>query len=150
MYNRPVAQIPQCSSPISHNVLFCNRNVLKMCAHFCYESGWALGGFSKVLATVNHVGGPFNLFMATTGDVWIIPSFQIGGYVLHVQHISCVITNCGSFLNCSLGFAGGKHQKITITILRLVLKKIMVASSFTICYLCYLLVRFVTAVDGSM
>ena len=28
-----------------------------------------VGGFSKVVATLNHVGGPFNLFMATTGDV---------------------------------------------------------------------------------
>ena len=33
--------------------------------------------------------------MATTGDVWIIPSFRIWDYVLHVEHISCVITNCG-------------------------------------------------------
>ena len=33
------------------------------------------GGFSKVVATFNHVGGSFNLFMATTGDDWIIPSF---------------------------------------------------------------------------
>ena len=24
-----------------------------------------------------------------------IPSFQTGGHVLHVEHISCVITNCG-------------------------------------------------------
>ena len=27
------------------------------------------GGFSKVVATFNHVGGSFNLFMATTWDV---------------------------------------------------------------------------------
>ena len=51
------------------------------------------GGFSKVVATFNHVGRSFDLFMATTGDVWIIPSFRIWGYV-HVEHISCVITNC--------------------------------------------------------
>ena len=25
--NRPVAKIPQCTSPVSHNVPFCNRNV---------------------------------------------------------------------------------------------------------------------------
>ena len=31
--------------------------------------------------------------LATTRDVCIIPSFRI--YVLHVEHISCVITNCG-------------------------------------------------------
>ena len=50
------------------------------------------GGFSKVVATFN-LGGSFNLFMATTGEFWIIPSFWIWGYVLHVEHISCVIIN---------------------------------------------------------
>ena len=40
--------------------------------------------FSKVMAIFNHVDGSFNLFLATTGDVWIIPSFRIWGYVLHV------------------------------------------------------------------
>ena len=54
-----------------------------------------VGDFSKVVATFNHVGGSFNLFMATTGDVCIIPSFRIRGYVLYVEHSSCVITNCG-------------------------------------------------------
>ena len=56
--------------------------------------GWGGGGFSKVGATLNHVGKSY-LFMATTGDVWIIPSFWIWDYVLHVEHFSCVITNCG-------------------------------------------------------
>ena len=36
MPNRPISQIPQCTSPISHNASFCNRNV-HMCAHFCYK-----------------------------------------------------------------------------------------------------------------
>ena len=31
-----VAQIPQCTSSISHNASFCSRNV-HMCAHFCYK-----------------------------------------------------------------------------------------------------------------
>ena len=35
-----------------------------------------------------------NVLSATTRDVWIIPSFQIYGYVLNVEHISCVIMNC--------------------------------------------------------
>ena len=38
----------------------------------------------------------FFLFLATTGDVWIIPSFNLGLYVLHVEYISCVITDCGN------------------------------------------------------
>ena len=34
--NGPNSQIPQCTSPLSHNASFCNRNVHK-CAHFCYK-----------------------------------------------------------------------------------------------------------------
>ena len=30
---RPISQIPQCIRQLSHNALFCNRNV-KICAHF--------------------------------------------------------------------------------------------------------------------
>ena len=35
-HNWPNSQIPQCTSPISHNAPFCNRNV-HTCAHFCYK-----------------------------------------------------------------------------------------------------------------
>ena len=34
--NWPVVQIPQCTSPISHNAPFCYKNV-HICAHFCYK-----------------------------------------------------------------------------------------------------------------
>ena len=34
-----------------------------------------VGVFSKMVTTFSHVGGSFHLFMATTRDVWIIPSF---------------------------------------------------------------------------
>ena len=61
--------------------------------HWHGAQGWR--SISWVVATFNHVGGSFNLLMAATGDVWIIPSFRIWGYVLHVEHILCVITNCG-------------------------------------------------------
>ena len=52
----------------------------------------------------------------TTRDVWIILSFLIWGYVLHVGHSSCIITDCGQHLGvipiapyhqyqqCGLGF----------------------------------------------
>ena len=101
------------------------------------------GGFSKVVATFNHVGASFNLFMATTGDFWIIPSFRIWGYGLHVEHISCVLTNCGqqqrvipfSFLNYSLGLTGGKYyHKITIPVFRVVLQNFAIS-----CYFPYIL-----------
>ena len=49
------------------------------------------GGFPKTVATFSN----FNLFMDTTGGVWVTPSSLIWGYVLHVELISCVITNCG-------------------------------------------------------
>ena len=29
LINRPIAQIPQCTKPISHNALFCNKNMLE-------------------------------------------------------------------------------------------------------------------------
>ena len=60
------------------------------------RNGWVgVGFFSKMVATFNHAGGSFNLFMATSGVVWIIPSFRIWDYMLRVGHISCVITNWG-------------------------------------------------------
>ena len=75
------------------------RNIIyfgKVCfwKHALRNPVGGVGGCSKVVATFCHVGGSFNLFMATTGDVWIISSFWIWDYVLHVEHVSCVITNC--------------------------------------------------------
>ena len=49
---RPVAQIPQCTSPLSHNAPFCHRNV-HMCAHFCYKMvhrgtlAWCIVGYMR-------------------------------------------------------------------------------------------------------
>ena len=53
--------------------------------------GWGLGAFLKWWPPSTM----FHLFMVTTGGVWIIPSFRIRGYVLYVEHIHCVIANCG-------------------------------------------------------
>ena len=79
--------------------LFCLWNsplyAILSCNILCYIEWVGVGGFSKVAATFNHVGGSLNLYKATTGDVWVIPSFRIWAYVLHVEHISYVITNCG-------------------------------------------------------
>ena len=69
----------------------CHRVVVEV--HWRDARGWR--SFSWVVATFSHVGGSFNLLRAATGDVWMIPSFRIWGDVLHVEHISCVITNCG-------------------------------------------------------
>ena len=56
-------------------------------------SGWVVVAFSKVVATFNHVVLYF--FMATTGNVWIIPSFRILDYVLYVEHVSWGLTRFG-------------------------------------------------------
>ena len=68
------------------------------------------------VVTFNHVGSP-NLSCTTTRDVWIILSFEIWGYVLFVEPVSCVIMNSGQHLfssPCSsLGLAGGKHHRNT-------------------------------------
>ena len=57
--------------------------------------GWGLGAFLRWWPPSIMGGGFFNLFMCTTGNVWIIPYFLIWNYVLHVECTSCVITNCG-------------------------------------------------------
>ena len=59
-----------------------------------YHSGSGLEAFLRCWPPSSMWVGPL-IFMATTGGVWIIPYFQIWGYVLYVEHISCVITNCG-------------------------------------------------------
>ena len=51
-HNRHVAHIPECTSLVSHNALFCNGNV-HMCAHFCYRMVhcdifvWCIVGFVR-------------------------------------------------------------------------------------------------------
>ena len=104
-------------------------------------SGWGVGDFLRWWPPSTMWAGPLIFFMATIGDVWIIPSFRIWGYVLYVQHISCVITNCGQHqrhpfsLNSSLCFVEGKHyQEITIPVIRCVLQNFAVS-----CYFPYIL-----------
>ena len=66
--------------------------------------------------------------MATTGDVWIIPSLRSWGCVLHVDHISCAIMHYDQHQYAtpslfSILLAGERHyQEITIPIFRLVLQ----------------------------
>ena len=72
---------------------FCS--VFQICDIFFILMWVGVGDFSKVVTTFNHVGGSLNRFSATTKDVWIIPCFWIWGYVLHVEHDSGVIMNCG-------------------------------------------------------
>ena len=101
------------------------------------------GGFSKAVATLTMWAGHFYLFMATTGDVWIMPSFGIWGlcavcwahFMCHHELWPTSVGHLFSFLNSYWGLTGGKHyQKIIIAIFRFVLQ------NFTIpCYLPYIL-----------
>ena len=88
------------TSKIPEHLPSCNE--FKCCLYFIFvfivlyvllnicRGGWGLGAFLR--STFKHVGRSFNLFMASTRDVWKIPSFWIWCYVLHVEHISCFIT----------------------------------------------------------
>ena len=106
-----------------------------------------VGGFSKVVATFNHVGGSCNLFMATTRDVWIIPSFSNLGlcaarwarFMCHHELWPTSVSHPFSFLYSSLGLAGGKHfQKITISVFRVVFQNFAIPGCFIFFY-CYIL-----------
>ena len=52
LYIETLSQIPQWTSPISHNAPFCNKNV-HTCAHFCYKMvhcgtwDWCIAGFVR-------------------------------------------------------------------------------------------------------
>ena len=83
-----------------------------------FSSQWGLGDFLIWWPPSTMWADPLIYLWPSTGDVWIIPSLWIWDYVLHVEYVSCVITNCGqhqwaipSPLNSSLGIAGGKHNQ---------------------------------------
>ena len=133
------------------------RSRSKVKGHCTRHTVWVgVGNFSKVVATFNHVGGSFNLLMAITGDGWIIPSFQIWEYVLHVEHISCVFMNCGQHQRAILSLEEKHYQKITIPIFRDVLQNFAIPGYFPhILFYCYLFSLlssgwFVIAVCGSI
>ena len=107
------------------------------------QEPWSLASMLHAFLGPSGVGVSISLFMATTRNVSIIPSFWIWGYVLHVEHISCVDTKCDqpqwaipSLFSIALGLAGGKHhQKITIPVSR-VLQNLAIPGYFP-CILFY-------------
>ena len=94
---------------------------------------------NKILVLLqSYVGWSFNLFMATTGDVWIIRSFQIWDHVMHIEYVSCIITNCGqhqwmipSPLSIAL-YPLQCYQKITIPAFRILLEILIFQVAFLI------------------
>ena len=131
--------------------IFLDGRLFKV-SHMKYEFNIQTGHFSMGVGVLFWGGshlqlmGGFNLLSVTPGDVSIIPSIRIWGYVLHVERVPCVITNCGQhqwvipslfpFLNNCLGLAGGKHyQKITKQMFKVELQNFAFQSCFSLCYL---------------
>ena len=119
--------------------MICLKTHLKFWPYFPEVKWLGVGVFSKVVATFNHVGGSFNLFMATTGDVWIITFFSYLGlcaaccahFICHHELWPTSVSHPFSSLNSPLGFAGGKHyRKITIPIFRFVLQNFALPGCF--------------------
>ena len=76
--------------PFLHTVCV-TSGVLLLCV--CASVGRWVGGCGVSKTVHGHLGS-FNLFKCHhRGDVWIIPDL-IRGNMLHVEHISCVITDC--------------------------------------------------------
>ena len=107
-WNRTLTQIPQCTSPISHNAPFCNRNV-HMCAHFCYKTVhcgifvWCIVGFVRCLFR-----GIFNL---------------CSGSFIVLNQIWCILHQVLVGLNCTNWLFGAS---VTID-----------ASAVKLCVICY-------------
>ena len=102
-----------------------------------------VGGFSKVVATFNHIGGSINLIMSEYSNLF---EFRVM-WCICWAHFMCQyelwptsVSHTFSFLNSSWCLAGGKHyQKITIPILRLVLQNFAIPGYFPyILFYCYL------------
>ena len=132
-------------SPHSHRVV--------VEVHWRGAQSWR--SISWVVATFNLAGGSFDLSMAATGDVWIIPSFRI--FMCHHELWPTSVSHPFSFLNSSLGLAREKHyQKIIIPIFRLFIQHFAIPGYFPyILFYCYLFSLlssgwFVIAVCGSV
>ena len=105
-----------------------------VCSSFDLHLGFSSGcGLETFLSwwPLQPCGRVLKFFMATTGDVWIIPSFLIwwlcaacwAHFMCHHKLWPTSVSHPFSFLNIFLGLAWGKHYlKITIPIYRLVLQ----------------------------
>ena len=109
---------------------------------FCYMVG--LGSFSKPVVTCNHVGGSFNFFKYQHWGCLNNTIFQILDYVLHAEHISCVIMNCCQqqwFITFLFLMAlGGLAVEKSLSFVRKMLFQVAFLMFFSIAiYFCYFL-----------
>ena len=100
------------------------------------DGGWSI--FLRCWLPTTMWVGPLMFSSSTTNYVWIITSLHVLDYLLSMEHISCVIANCGQHQWVSL--AGGKHdQKITVLIIIFFLQKFGLPGCFPyILFYCYL------------
>ena len=106
---------------------------------FLHHKWVGVGGFSKVVATFNHVGGSFNFFFGHHRGCLNNPIFSNLGlcaacwahFICHHELWPTSVSHAFSSLDSSLGFAWGKHyQKITIPIMRLVHQNFTIPGCF--------------------
>ena len=117
--------------------------------HDCWYSGNNVGGrlFLRWWPTSAMWAIPLHFLSATIVDVWIIPSFQYGVlsctyacFMCHHEWWPTAMSHPFSFLDSSLGLAGGTHnQKNVIPIFRLALQKFAILGRFPyiLCSSCY-------------
>ena len=105
---------------------------------FDITGGRELGLFLRCWLPWTMWANPLIILSTTTRDVWITPSFQIWGYVLHIDHVICVITNCDQhqwIIPSPLSIAVAAHyQKIIISIFRLIFKILLFQDAFLISF----------------
>ena len=96
VFNSPSNQISPCSNSMVYIM-----PVDELKPQVASSCQWVLGSSksvvtSKVVLTFKYLARSFNLFnYHYTGCVNNHIYFRIWGYVLHVEHVSCAITNCG-------------------------------------------------------
>ena len=93
---RPISQIPQCSSPISHNASFCNRNV-----HISVTK-WCIMGYGTDACGI-----------CARGLVWCMTNC---GIFIEVRYVKCFDIHI-ILLGCC--FSSGGHFKNTYELLNL-------------------------------
>ena len=87
--NRPLVQIPQCTSPVSYSAPFCNRNV-HICAHFCYRLlhcgifVWCIMGFVRWVYCAIHDEKLYLLRQLLSSLPVYFYTVQCVGYILSI------------------------------------------------------------------
>ena len=138
--NRLISQIPQCTSPISHNVPLCNRNV-HTCAHFFYKmvhcgiSVWCIVGFVRCVywqsmaCNFQAAVSMKSMASALTGNTSNNDSIEGAGQIF---------TEVGTFRGVTVAIRKVMKEEILLTRENLLEMKIVSLSSVQECIYCYI------------